>query len=291
MENKVIKKILVLLMIITILSADFFVLGSNLISYAANQIETATDEPNIKFSAYFKNENNEKVNNINQSIKSENLKLFAEIQVENEGYLKDGIIEIQNNNFNVKNDILSTKILSIKGNKINLKQINAGETVEIEIGIEPIITDKVTANMVLTEIVKLAGTYVSAENETGEAIKQVSREVSVNYQVDTTAKAELKAELITNKVFTVNENTQTMVQLLIKSRLSENQYPVEETTINVDIPEIGEKTPTVKVIAANGRTQISSFISENGIVRTILSNERNSANQVNWYKNGYDEKR
>ena len=281
--------ILVILMIIAILSVDFFLLGSNLISYATNLIESITDAPNIKFSTYFKNENNEKVNNINQSIKGENLILYAEIQVEKEGYLEDAAIEIQNKNFNVKNDILSTKILSIKENKINLKQINAGETVEVEIGIEPIITDKVPANMILEETVKLVGTYVSSENETGEIIEPVSRQVSVNYQVDTTAQAELQAELITNKVFTKNEKTQTIMQLLLKSRLEENQYPVEETTINVDIPTIGEKTPTVKVIAANGRTHISNYTSEEGTTKITLSNERDTAGYVNWYKNGYEE--
>ena len=51
--------ILVILMIIAILSVDFFLLGSNLISYATNLIESITDEPNITFSAYIKNENNE----------------------------------------------------------------------------------------------------------------------------------------------------------------------------------------------------------------------------------------
>ena len=57
------------------------------------------------------------------------MKLYAEIQVEKEGYFSNGVIEITNNNFSVNDEILSTEIASIKGNEVKLKQINAGETV------------------------------------------------------------------------------------------------------------------------------------------------------------------
>ena len=165
-------------------------LGSNIISYAANQIETATKEPNIKFSSYFKNSEGEEVSNIEKSIAEENLKLFAKIQVEKEGYFEDAIIEVKNNNFKVKSDILSTEISRIEGNKIKLKQINAGETVEIEVDVEPTMSDKMPADMLLTAGIQLTGTYVSSENENGKDIEPVTRNVGVSYKVAETAKAE-----------------------------------------------------------------------------------------------------
>lgn len=85
MEKKLLKKIIALLMIITIMATDFFVLGSNLISYAAT-LDGSTNNDNIEFSVYFKNENGTRVDNINESIKKEDLKLYAEIKVKNEGY-------------------------------------------------------------------------------------------------------------------------------------------------------------------------------------------------------------
>ena len=238
MEKKVIKKILALLMIITILTTDFFVLGSSLITYATNQIETATDEPNIEFSAYFKDKTGQKLSNVEQSIKNENLKLYAEIKVNNEGYLSNGTIEILDDNFSVESEILSTEIASIKGNEISLKQINAGETVEIELAIEPIMSDKMPVDMLLTAIVKLTGTYISSENEEGKERTPVSRQVGVIYQVDENAQAELETNIITNKVFSIGEKNQRIVQLLIKSKLLDNQYPVEQTTLSVSIPEL-----------------------------------------------------
>ena len=77
MKKKVLKKILAILMILMVISTDFFVLGSNLVSYAAEANGT-TNNKNISFSAYFKNEKDEKVESLSASIKNENLKMYAE---------------------------------------------------------------------------------------------------------------------------------------------------------------------------------------------------------------------
>ena len=135
------KKLLTLLMIISIVATDFFVLGSNLLTYSSD-ISDETNNPNVEFSVYFKNVENQRVDSMEKSIKEDNLKLYAEIAVKNEGYLNEGTaIEIEDSNFNLKNNILSPYIKEITGNKVILKQITAGETVEIELDIEPIISE------------------------------------------------------------------------------------------------------------------------------------------------------
>lgn len=143
MEKRVFKKLLSILMILMVISTDFFVLGSNLISYAAETNGT-TNNKNISYSAYFKNEKDEKVENLTASIKNENLKMYAEITVKNDGYF-NGELELQNSNFNLKKDISSKWVESIDGNKVKLKQINAGDNAIIELNIEPIITDTLEA--------------------------------------------------------------------------------------------------------------------------------------------------
>ena len=60
MENKMVKKILAVLMIIMIMSTDFVVLGTNIVSYAVES-NSATNNKNIEFSTYFKNKKGEKV--------------------------------------------------------------------------------------------------------------------------------------------------------------------------------------------------------------------------------------
>ena len=86
MEKKITKKILAIIMILMLISTDFFVLGLGLKSYALESSST-TNNKNIEFSAYFKNERGEKVEKLQTSIKNEKLKLYAEITVKNEGYL------------------------------------------------------------------------------------------------------------------------------------------------------------------------------------------------------------
>ena len=70
MEKKIFKKVLAILTIVMIMATDFFVLGSNLISYAAT-LDSSTNNENIEFSAYFKNESGTRVDNINESIERE----------------------------------------------------------------------------------------------------------------------------------------------------------------------------------------------------------------------------
>ena len=285
MKKKVIKKLLALLMIITILTADFLVLGTSLITYAS-QINSETTNQNIGFSVYFKDGEN-RVDSIEKSIKTAELKLYAEIVVNSEdGYLeKDTIIEVQDSNFN----IISTNKGSLEGNKIKLNQINAGQKLEIELGIEPKISDKITTDFLSkTSTVNFTGKYIYSEAEEGTEV-QASKSVSVNYQPDDTTQAELETDIITNKVLTLNGANQRIVQLLIKSGLTNNEYPIKQTTINVSIPNLSETEPEVTVMAANGKTQISNMTSENGTVQITLNNEADENNEINWEKNTCDE--
>lgn len=147
MKRKKQKILLVILLIITMLATDLFVISSGIKTYAS-QLNSETNNPNIEFSAYFKDGNN-RVDSIEKSIKAEDVRLYAEIKVKKEGYLKeDSIISFENSNFNIKNEILpsNTHIKSIEENIVNLKQINSGETVEIELEIEPIISNKISTD-------------------------------------------------------------------------------------------------------------------------------------------------
>ena len=292
MEKKMIKKILAVLMIIMIISTDFFVLGSNLISYAAES-DSITNNKNIEFSAYFKNAKGEKIDTLQTSIKAENLKLYAEITVKNEGYLSDAVLELSNNNFNIKNNILSDSIASIDENKVTLKQINAGTTVVIELDIEPAIGDTLTEEMLLkASDLKLTGRYMETSYK-GLSI-DATRAVSLDLQADESASAELETDIITNKIFAIDGTDKRIVQLLVKSRLSDNQYPIKQTTISVDVPTLSEKEPekvevvSLGTIATNGDTSISAedWKNENGKVEITLKNEDST---IKWNKDSYDE--
>ena len=292
MEKKMIKKILAVLMIIMIMSTDFVVLGSNIISYALES-DSATNNKNIEFSTYFKNAKGEKVETLQTSIKAENLKLYAEVTVKNEGYLSDATLELQDSNFNIKNNILSDLVANIDGNKVTLKQINAGTTAVVELDIEPAIGDTLTSEMLVkASNLKLTGKYMETSYK-GLSI-DATRTVSLDLQADESAVAELETDIITNKVFSIDGTNKRVVQLLVKSRLSDNQYPVKQTTISVDVPTLSEKEPEkVEVVslgtnATNGTTELTTedWKNENGKVEIILKNENNI---IKWNKDCYDE--
>ena len=287
MEKKVLKRIIAILMIITIMSADFSILGSNLISYAAES-SNLTNNKNIGFSAYFKNSKEEKVEKFDTSIKNENLKLYAEITVKNEGYLSNAKLELQNSNFNIKNTILSDSIASIDGNTVNLKQINAGTTETIELDIEPAIGDTLTEeSLVQASDLKLTGTYMETSYK-GLKIDS-TKSVNLNLEADQSAGAELTTDIITNKVFKIDNENKRVIQVLVKSRLSDNQYPIKQTTINVDVPELSEKAPeNVEVIslgtmATNGKTTLTNqeWKNEDNKITITLKNE-DSTRQINF---------
>ena len=293
MKNKLLKKMIAILMIMAIVATDFLVLGSNLISYAASN--GSTNNENIEFSAYFKDEEGNRVNTALESIKKSDLKMYAEIKVNNEGYF-NGSIELQDSNFKIKNNIVSDYISSIEGNKVNLKQINAGSTIEIELDIEPIVEETIRADLMdMESTIKLAGQYMEESYE-GLDIEGTAT-VKLAYKADETAKPELETEIITNNIMSVNGANKRIVQLLIKSRLSENQFPVTQTVINVDIPQLSSKSPEeVKVIAlgtkaTNGQADrvIEGFTNEDGKVQITLKNDPNDENKITWNKNVYDE--
>lgn len=294
MEKKLLKKIIALLMIITIMATDFFVLGSNLISYAAT-LDGSTNNDNIEFSVYFKNENGTRVDNINESIKKEELKMYAEIKVKNEGYF-NGVIELQESNFKIKNNILSSDISNIEGNKVNLKQINAGATVEIELDIEPVISETIKADeLSMNSTIKLTGQYMETTYK-GLDI-EATKTIKANFEVDESASAELTTDIITNDVISLKGTNKRIVQLLIKSRLSDNQYPVSQTILEVEVPQLSSEQPEeVKILAletkaTNGKADynIEDYKNENGKLQITLKNEPDEENNITWNKNSYDE--
>ena len=291
MEKRALKKILVILMILMIISTDFFVLGSNLVSYAVEN-NNATNNKNIEFSAYFKDSNGNKTEKLSTSIKAENLKLYAEIVVKNDGYF-NGELELQNSNFNLKNNIISNWVESIQGNKVKLRQINAGDSAVIELDVEPVIADSMDADMLMkASDLKLTGKYMETSYK-GLSIDSV-KAVNLNLQADSSASAELKTEIITNKIFSIDGKDKRVVQLAIKSRLTDNQYPIKQTTINVVAPKLSEKLPesievlSLGTMATNGGAEFTDKDWENkdGNVTITL---KNTDSTIKWTKNSYDE--
>ena len=287
---RIINKIISVLIIIMILAGNFTILGTELISYAVSN--TAVN--NIEFSANFIDENGDKKNKIYQSSRDTSLKLCLSIAVKNEGYF-NGAIELKDSNFKIKDTILSDAIASIEGNTINLKQISNGETVNIELEVELLEQDSISVDMLTkTSTLNLTGTYV--QEEAKEVKVDISKEVTLNIVLDEKAHVELETKIITNKVLEVNGENKRVVQLLIKSRLTNNEYPVKQTMIDVTTPTLNEQEPEkIEVLslgtqATNGEDSkvLSNAVKDDGDVQIIVNNEPDANNEIKWNKDKYD---
>lgn len=297
-------KIILIITIIAILASDCSLFSFGLISYAAEK-EIAS---NVKFETNFINEKGEKVKTINQTSRNKNQKMQIEISVENQGYF-NGEIELKESNFKIKDTILSDEILEIKENKIKLKQINSGETVKIEVEIEILEPENLSIDQLTKEsTLKLTGTYVQEKAKKLEI--DLTEKITLNLIVDDQAQAELQTEIITNQILKIEEQNKRIIQLLVKSRISENEYPIKQTTININIPQISNQKPEkVEVFSlgtqATNNEQVGNIEqettkeqtikntnikqnSEAGQLQITTKNEANENNQITWNKNAYD---
>lgn len=273
-------KTIVILIIFTMIMAQFLFVGKACVSYAVDMIETSNK--NVKISAYFVNSNGEKVSNIDAKINSTDLKLITEISVENDnnlgGYF-DGNITLGNTNFKFKDN----ENLSV--------HVNSGETKTIEKSIEYLETENLTPSYLTqqTEIF-LNGKYVNSKKEyniTGNV------SVNLNWVTPEESTAQLSMKVLTNSTYKINDKNRRLVQLLIASKLQDNSYPVKNTEIELNVPNGVE---TVKVhkrntYATNGNKDItnSNYKYDGDNTKATINIENTEENgKISWVKNSYD---
>ena len=297
MERKILSKLLVAIIIVTLTATDFLMLGTALVSYAADLSQT-TNNNNIEFSTYFKNAEGNKVDTIKEDINKEDLKLYAKVAVKNEGYF-NGTLELLEGNFVFKNTEISKGISKIEGNKITLNQINAGDSVEIEIGIAPIKSEEmVLSQLTMASKLKLTGTYMETTYK-GKDIKS-EKTVNLNLVVDEqNTSAEISNEIVTNKVYNVNGENKRIVQMLVKTNITNNNYPVKQTTLTAEVPEANkEKLEKIEVVAL--RTKATNGIENNPViaessakdgenVKNVQLKIENNGEKISWKRGANDE--
>ena len=137
MKEKILKVTTAIALIITLTMANVLVLCDTIVSYAANAIsETkSTSHKNVEFMAYFKDSDGNKVSSLDEKTNSEDMKMYLQVSVKQNGYF-NGQISLKNSNFKFKTDIQNDIVNKMDENNIYLNQINAGDTKEIEVGIE-----------------------------------------------------------------------------------------------------------------------------------------------------------
>ena len=242
--GKKLNAIIAIEIIMTMTLYYFIYVGMTAVSYAIDVVKT--NNTNIEFSAYFQNENGEKVENKEVNIDKEEY-LYVDVSVKNEGYF-NGEIKLADNNFNIKTDKLSEGIAEIKDNVVTLNQINAGSTVTIKLAIEAKKEDSIKSAILNGKTkVDIEGKYINSKNVEKDKYIEIKGEdeVELKWKSEEAANVELGGRLLTNSIYEVNGENKRLVQMLVNSKITNNNYPIKNTEITLNVPEAVEEV-TVK---------------------------------------------
>ena len=290
--NNLVNKVIAIIVVMLLTMSDFLFVGASTVSYAINNAKT--NNANVEFSTYFLNQAGEKVEKIEEDINKGDLYLYVDVTVKNEGYF-NGSVTFNNNNFNVKPEVMSNDIAEISGNKVTLKQINAGTTTTIKLAVEAIKNNTINIQDLNRKTnVVLEGQYINSKNV--EKSKKVdikgNDSVEVNWVSNPNTANELTSRVLTNNVYTVNGEEKKVLQILINNKITNNNYPVKNTTIDLTVPE------NVKDVSVHSRTNSATnsgvqFSNKNynynKAKNTLTINVENvDKNNISWNKNTQD---
>lgn len=235
-ENKFANKVLAILTIIFLTLSDFLFVGNSLVSYALDIVNTNNE--NVEFMAYFTDETGEKLKEIEQNIDKET-KLNIDVSVKQEGYF-NGKLVLSDANFVFKLGQENEYISSVTEDTVTLNQVNAGSTLSLELIIMPKVSSKITESILSTETkVQIQGDYVNSKNVETNYRAEISGidVVHVHWKSSDETKVELEARPITNNVYHENEEEKRIVQILVTSCITGNNYPVKNNYIVISVPE------------------------------------------------------
>lgn len=309
MNQKLWTKVLASLLVMTLTFANFILLGvyaTN--SYATSENlerqETVTNNENVTFDAYFKDEKQNTTHTVRKDMNSQDLKLYVSVQVK-KGYLKNAQIQVlgedgSTSNLKVKssNEALEyIESIDETTNTIGLKQVNSGTQLILEI---PVIASKENqydlSNFSKLNDITLTGIYVG---DTGKETK-IQKTIQTRNEWSGEIELALEQQLIRFIPYQVKEKMGTILQTLVRSGIKDNTLPIEETLIQVLVPQVNGKNPNrVNVavngtLATNGKTQEGftkdqwSYDQTTGMLTITVKNEAQE-NQVSWVKTGKDE--
>ncbi len=297
--SRILEKIIALILVIILASANLIVLGEYTIAYALSDEElikqdSSTNHKNVEFNSYFYGE----VHNQVFDIGSEDAKIYLKLNVKDAGYLQNGTIEFQDVNFKIKDGVQNANIQSIdtENNKILLNKINNGSDITIELPIEILKNDNVSLDYFNKEtLTKFTGTYVDGSGKE----KQIEKEVTNKLSWKGNAEAEVKVTANKFVTYATDENYGVMLQTKINSNIKDSSLPIHNTNLEITVPTINNIKPTTinviatTTIATNGKTDgidfnnnNYSYDQENGKVTINVSNLEDS---ISWAKNVSDE--
>ena len=273
MKNKILKILTVLTLLTVLTITNFIYIGKELVSYAVDGNDTVN----------FKAQLNEGEN------------LLLSINAPNSSNLYNGVITLKEgeSNFKFATSQNSQYIKVVEDRKIVLNTISAGTNANIDLKIEPIKDVSFDIGLLdMSSKLYFIGEY--KDNEGKDKTVSLEKEVKYEYaENNSNENIESTAKIITNKIVKVSGEDKRVVQLEMNLGLKENNYPIKEIELNLDVPSIisdvtdtGYFEPDVKVkVDFNTMTHWKSKYEDHRL-NIKFTNEASQNNKVEWKKQG-----
>ena len=302
MQKRMLKVLIVFILIMTMTMSNFLLIGINVVNAVEQNVQDKnTSHKNIEFMAYFKDEQGNHVSNCSLKTTDADTKLYLAVSVKQEGYF-NGTINLKDSNFKFKTDNASDKVSSITENSVTLHQINANDSVEIEMSVETIKDSSYNINLINQEsVLELSGIYRDSKQKdikvTGT--KKVNLRMASPYTKENNG-IFLKQTVLTNKVLNYQGNHR-VVQLQIETGLKDNMYPVKTETVELQAPMLNGAYPesmyvqTPEALATNSLKLIDNsqdeikytYDNKTGKLAVTVQNPEKDGKVV-WNKSGED---
>lgn len=281
MKSKIFKITISILLLITLTMSNFLLVGVGVYSYAVDSI--STNNQNVEFDVYFKNERGDKTTTLESDFQSEQ-SLFLQINIKKEGYF-NGNISIDKNNFTLESSE-SEYVNRIERNTIYLNQINAGISTEIEIKVQPVKDEIYKAGLLdVSSKLKMNGIYRDSREKDIE-IESTKEVILKLANTNKEENIENNVRAITNKVITIDGEEKRLVQLEVSLGLKSNTYPIKQIISEINIPEIkGEQPKVIKVVNFNTMTSYD-YKYDGKTVSLTFDNKENSEGYILWRNQG-----
>lgn len=297
--GKIVTKVTSVIITAILVFSNLLVLGEEVIAYGGeleNQ-NVKTNSSKVEFDSYFEGNMHGKEFNA-----SEEGRIYLNLKVKDEGYIKDVVVNFSNANFKINSDKLQSEFVQkVNDNKdtITLNSINKGEEVTVEVPITILNEEIVKADNFskVTDVI-LTANYIDINGKTKAITKTIKNQVEWNG----IAEIENSTQLTKYIPYNVGEEYGVIFQALISNKIKDNAMPVKEQITTVEVPTINKTKPEeVKVTvnntkATNGKENGVDFSQDNykynkedGKVEIILNNNPNTQNDINWKKNSSDE--
>ncbi len=295
------QKLIATTLVVIMLMGYISILKDAVVAASVNLVgqNSKTNNANVEFNSYFEGEDHSKTFEIGQEAK-----LYVKVKVSNTGYLKNGLVQFVNGNFEIDTSKLnSDKVQSSTKNEIKLKQINnSNNDVVIEVPIVILTGESVDSNLFnKTSTVKFTGTYIDQNGKENT----ISKEITNQLQWSGTAEIDLTGEVSKYIPYQIGEQKGVLVQAKIKSGLKQNTLPVQKTKLEVSIPEIkiseeSSVNPERVTVLANttkgtngeGANQFGqanySYNEQTGKIEIEVNNNEKDG-KIAWNKNAQDE--